>query len=86
MDAVAWQGGAAMSSGIKEVADSIAVAPVDVGAGLLSVFPSWLVSCGHAAQFCEFSLAVFTIFGLLRAGGSTAGVVFKSKQSLLMPK
>ena len=62
-----------------EVVDSLAVAAGGVGEGVLSFLPGWLVSGGLAAIASEAAFALFALFLLLKAGGSSASEVVKLK-------
>mmetsp|Transcript_10797 Transcript_10797/g.17437 ORF Transcript_10797/g.17437 Transcript_10797/m.17437 type:complete len:210 (+) Transcript_10797:788-1417(+) len=79
-DAIASATGDAVA-GVGEVADSIVGAVVGDAAGsagVLSFLPSWLVSGGLVALGSELAFAVFAIFVLLNAGGSSDSDVVES--------
>jgi len=68
-------------AGVGEVADSLLVAAGEVGAGALSIVPSWLLSGGLAALASELAFAVFALFVLLQAGGNVASEIVRSDVS-----
>jgi hypothetical protein len=68
-------------AGVGEVADSLLVAAGEVGAGALSIVPSWLLLGRLAALASELAFAVIALFVLLQAGGIVASEIVRSDVS-----